>query len=233
MGRQGAPKGVARALAQAWRPPRGPLARGVSRRRGRVRALSACASRIGRVRAGSLRPRQSRGVCATTCARRGCTGCCFCVGVRLPVYLEIHTGESLRCNQTAACGLAAGGAFELQIGHSGARPKDGDSETASPRLPYPGCLTQAASSARAVPAYLLDRQTTRQRSWGTVLDDLSLGCGSDLGRVIYLPGAVRSRVAADQLAEYTERLACSGTLVEILSGDSCECTLGPGRAHSM
>ena len=169
----------------------------------------------------------NREVCAATCARRGCTGCCFCVGVRLPVYLEIHTGESLRCNQTAACGLAAGGAFELQIGHSGARPKDGDSETASPRLPYPGCLTQAASSARAVPAYLLDRQTTRQRSWGTVLDDLSLGCGSDLGRVIYLPGAGRSHVAADQLVEYTERLACSGALVEILSGDSCECTLGP------
>ena len=162
----------------------------------------------------------NREVCAATCARRGCTGCCFCVGVRLPVYLEIHTGEPLRCNLTAAWPLEEPLSCKwVTVEHV--------QKMVTQKLPHPGCLTQAASSARAVPTYLLDRQTTRQRSWGTVLDDPSLGCGSDFGRVIYLPGAVRSHVAADQLAEYTERLACSGTLVEILSGDSCECTLGP------
>ena len=217
MGWQGAPRGVARALAQAWRPPRGPLARGVSRRSGRVRAL--LATWIGRVQAGSLRPRQSRDV-RRTCARQRCTGCCFCVGVPLPIYLEIHTGEPLPRNQTAAGPYLVPRYLDRPLDAIGWVTVEHVQQMVTQELPHPGCLTrtQASLSTRAVPAYLLDR---------TVQDDNPLDFGYNFGRVICLPGAVRSHVAADQLAEYAERLACSGTLVEILSGDSCECTLGP------
>ena len=41
----------------------------------------------------------NREMCAATCARQCCTGCCFCVGVPLPVYFEIHTGELLPWNR--------------------------------------------------------------------------------------------------------------------------------------
>ena len=96
MGWQGAPRGVARALAQAWRAPRGPLARGVSRRSGRVLLATWIAGVCKPDRFGP----DNREMCAATCARQRCTGSCFCVGVPLPVYLEIHTGEPLPWNQT-------------------------------------------------------------------------------------------------------------------------------------
>ena len=80
----------------------------------------------------------NREVCAATCARRRCTGCCFCVGAPLPVFpQDSHWGAF------AFGPFAFGGAFELQMGHSGARPTDGDSETASPRLPHAGCLVSS------------------------------------------------------------------------------------------
>ena len=155
----------------------------------------------------------NREMCAATCARQRCTGCCFCVGVPLPVYLEIHTGEPLPRNQTVI-------GLDRPLDVIGWVTVEHVQQMVTQELPHPGCLTrtQASLSTRAVPAYLLDR---------TVQDDRPLDFGYNFGRVICLPGAVRSHVAADQLAEYAERLACSGTLVEILSGDSCECTLGP------
>ena len=155
----------------------------------------------------------NREMCAATCARQRCTGCCFCVGVPLPVYLEIHTGEPLPRNQTVKY-------LDRPLDAIGWVTVEHVQQMVTQELPHPGCLTrtQASLSTRAVPAYLLDR---------TVQDDRPLDFGYNFGRVICLPGAVRSHVAADQLAEYAERLACSGTLVEILSGDSCECTLGP------
>ena len=162
----------------------------------------------------------NREMCAATCARQRCTGCCFCVGVPLPVYLEIHTGEPLPRNQTAAGPYLVPRYLDRPLDAIGWVTVEHVQQMVTQELPHPGCLTrtQASLSTRAVPAYLLDR---------TVQDDNPLDFGYNFGRVICLPGAVRSHVAADQLAEYAERLACSGTLVEILSGDSCECTLGP------
>ena len=43
------------------------------------------------------------------------------------------------------------------------------------------------------------------------------------GRVICLPGDVRSHVAADQLAEWAERLALASIRLELLCGESREC----------
>ena len=162
----------------------------------------------------------NREMCAATCARQRCTGCCFCVGVPLPVYLEIHTGEPLPRNQTAKY-------LDRPLDAIGWVTVEHVQQMVTQELPHPGCLTrtQASLSTRAVPAYLLHRTYTHLHR--TVQDDNPLDFGYNFGRVICLPGAVRSHVAADQLAEYAERLACSGTLVEILSGDSCECTLGP------
>jgi len=162
----------------------------------------------------------NREMCAATCARQRCTGCCFCVGVPLPVYLEIHTGEPLPRNRTAKY-------LDRPLDVIGWVTVEHVQQMVTQELPHPGCLTrtQASLSTRAVPAYLLHRTYTHLHR--TVQDDNPLDFGYNFGRVICLPGAVRSHVAADQLAEYAERLACSGTLVEILSGDSCECTLGP------
>ena len=137
-----------------------------------------------------------------------------CTQMRMPhAPVEIHTGEPLPRNQTVI-------GLDRPLDVIGWVTVEHVQQMVTQELPHPGCLTrtQASLSTRAVPAYLLDR---------TVQDDRPLDFGYNFGRVICLPGAVRSHVAADQLAEYAERLACSGTLVEILSGDSCECTLGP------
>ena len=48
------------------------------------------------------------------------------------------------------------------------------------------------------------------------------------GQAVCLPGAVRNHVAAERLAEWAERLAIVSIRLEILSGESPECTIGPG-----
>ena len=43
----------------------------------------------------------------SACARRGCTGCCFCVGVLLPVYLEIRILTPLAWSPGMICDRSA------------------------------------------------------------------------------------------------------------------------------
>ena len=86
----------------------------------------------------------NREMCAATCARQRCTGCCFCVGVPLPVYLEIHTGESLS---------VLIGRFGLDVLTGLDRPLadplsckwvtvEHVQQMVTQELPHPGCLTR-------------------------------------------------------------------------------------------
>ena len=171
MGRQGAPKGVARAVAQAWRQPRGWLARRVSRRRVHWQARS-------------LRPGPPRGVRAASCARRGCTGCCFCVGVALPIYLEIHSGEQA---PSPIKGSRAEGSIHEPY-RSVWVTVEQVQQMVTPQID--GAQTPSLKATQAVPAYLLHSQP------GLGMLDVP-ALESTFGRVICLPGAVRSHIAAD------------------------------------
>ena len=147
-----------------------------------------------------------RPVGRSACARRSCTGCCFCDGVPLPLYVEIRILKPPVWSSGMACDRAA---LDPWSG-SCLRWVAVDELEREVRL-----AGITAERPAPVPVYLLGRACGYT------------GTRYGHGSVVCLPGAVRNHVYAEHLAEWAERLATVSIRLEILSGEAPECTIGP------
>lgn len=143
----------------------------------------------------------------SACGRRGCSGCCFCIGVALPVYLEVQILRPPVWKPGMVCSRASLNPWNsksLQPSHRQFNPH--------PLTHQKGWVTLAELSnlveqhiEHVTPEYLRRMEANEDAV------------------VIILPGDVRSHISSTQLAQWADHLSLVSTHLEILSGEAREC----------
>ena len=143
------------------------------------------------------------------CARRGCSGCCYCYSAApLPVYLQ-----------------AVYSAAAHVVAWHGVQPRG--PQPVAQRIPHASWVTveelrawvdelDTSSCTRAVPVYLLHREM----EW------------RDDGWVLSVAGDVRNHVSTEELSEWASRLERSKKSLHVLISDSRELVIDDAeRTH--